>query len=305
MKLRSILLLAGLALAGITQAQTVYTVTGTNFNTYDATAPGAAFATVPITGLQAGDIIIGLDRRPANGALVLVVDGTASDRLYTISPQTGQATLLSTLSADPADTTLPFAGFTGTTFGVDFNPVPDRLRIVSDTGQNLRINVDTGLVTTDGALNGATSSIQASGYTNNFAGTATTTLFGINGATDSLYTQNPPNDGTQVLVGALGVDTGNTIGLDVLTTGGGATNTAYAGLIVAGVTNLYTINLTTGAATLVGRLGAGGVISGFTVVAGAPGGGGATGVPAISTNGLVLLGLLLGAFALVVIRHTR
>ncbi len=303
MKLRSVLLLASLALAGVAQAQTVYTVTGTNFNTYDATAPGAAFATAPISGLQAGDVIVGLDRRPANGSLVLVVDGTASDRLYTINPQTGQATLLSTLAADPADTTLPFAGLAGTSFGTDFNPVPDRLRVVSDTGQNLRINVDNGLVTTDGALNGATSSIQASGYTNSFAGTTTTTLYGINGATDSLYTQVPPNDGTQVLVGALGVDTGNTIGLDVLTAGGGTSNTAYAGLIVGGFTNLYTVNLTSGAATLIGRLGAGAVISGFTVVAGAPGGAGASGVPTLATGGLVLLGLLLGALAIVVLRQ--
>ena len=38
---------------------------------------------------------------------------------------------------------------------MDFNPVPDRLRVVSDTGQSLRINVDTGAVITDTALNPA------------------------------------------------------------------------------------------------------------------------------------------------------
>ncbi len=306
MKMRSILLLAGLAMAGISQAQTIYTVSGTNFNTFDATSTSAAFATVGITGLMAGDVVIGLDRRPANGALVLVVDGTASDRLYTLNPTTGVATLLSTLAADPADTTAPFAGFTGTSFGTDFNPVPDRLRVTSDAAQNLRINVDTGLVTTDLPLNGATASIQGSAYTNSFAGTTTTTLYGINGTTDSVYTQNPPNDGTLVLLGALGVDTANTIGFDILTNNGAAVaNTAYAGLFVGGFTNLYTINLTTGAATLVGRLGSGAVIQGFAVAPGAPGGNGASGVPAFGTGGLVLLGLLLGAFAIVVIRQSR
>ena len=306
MKLRSILLLASFAVAGVSQAQTVYTVSGSNLNTFDATAPGAAFATSPISGLTAGDVVIGLDRRPANGALVLVVDGAASDRLFTLNPSSGQASLLSTLAADPADLTAPFTGFTGAAFGTDFNPVPDRLRVTSDTGQNLRINVDSGLVTTDLPLGGATASIQASGYTNSFSGSSSTTLYGINGATDSLYTQNPPNDGTQVLTGPLGVDTGNTIGLDILTNNGATiANTAYAGLFVGGFTNLYTVNLTTGAATLVGRLGTGAVIQGFAVVAGAPGGTGASGVPTFGTGGLVLLGLLLGAFAIVVIRQSR
>lgn len=305
MKMRSILLLAGLAVAGVTHAQTILTVTGANLNTFDATSPGAAFATTPITGLVAGDVIVGFDRRPANGALIVLTDGATADRVYTLT-RTGQATLLSTLAADPGDLTLPFAGLTGTSFGVDFNPVPDRLRVVSDTGQNLRINVDTGLVTTDGVLNGATSSIQGSGYTNAFAGSTSTTLFGINGATDSLYTQAPPNDGTQVLVGLLGVDAANTIGFDILTNNGATVaNTAYAGLFVGGFTNLYTINLTSGAATLVGRLGSGAVIQGLTVEAGAPGGTGASGVPAFGTGGLVLLGLLLGAFAIVVIRQSR
>ncbi|MEO6064294.1 MAG: DUF4394 domain-containing protein, partial [Lysobacterales bacterium] len=202
MKLRSVLLLAGLAMAGVTQAQTVYTVTGANLNTFDATAPAVAFATVPITGLTAGDIIVGLDRRPANNALVLVVDGLANDRLYTLNATSGQATLLSTLAADAADLTAPFTALTGTSFGTDFNPVPDRLRVVSDTGQNLRINVDSGAVTTDGALNGATASIQGAAYTNSFpGGGGSTTLYGINGATDTLYTQNPPNDGTLVVTG--------------------------------------------------------------------------------------------------------
>lgn len=305
MKLRPILLLASLTLAGVAQAQTIYTVTGTNINTYDGSNPSSLFATAPITGLNAGDVIIGLDRRPANGSLVALTNNAGVGRLYTISASSGQASLLSTLAADPADATLPYTGLSGTSFGVDFNPVPDRLRVTSDAAQNLRINVDTGAVTTDGALNGATTSIQASGYTNAFAGATTTSLFGINGSTDILYNQVPPNDGTQVAIGPLGVDTGNVIGLDVLTDNGTATNMAFAALSVAGVTNLATVSLTSGAASLIGVLGAGAPIQGFTVQAGAPGGNGASGVPAFGTGGMVLLGLLFAALALVVIRQSR
>ncbi len=295
MKLRTALLLAGLVAAGVTQAQTVITVSNGSLNTYDATAPGAAFSSVPISGLVAGDVIRGIDLRPANGTIVVVADGAAADRLYTLNPLTGQATLLSTLST----------ALSGTAFGVDFNPTVDRLRVVSDTGQNLRINADTGAVTVDGPLNGATTSIQASGYTNSFPGSTATMLFGINSATDSLYQQNPANDGTQILIGALGVNTTSDMDIDVLSDAGGGSNITYAGLNVGGFTNLYTVNTTSGAATLLGRLGSGAVIQGFAVRAGAPGGAGASGVPVFGTKGLILLGLLLGAFAVVVLRQSR
>lgn len=295
MKLRTALLFAGLVAAGVTQAQTVITVSGGNLNTYDATSPGAAFSSVPISGLVAGDAIVGIDVRPATSAIVVVADGAAADRLYTLNPLSGQATLLSTL-----DTAL-----SGAFFGVDFNPTVDRLRVVSDTGQNLRINVDTGAVTVDGPLNGATTSIQASGYTNSFSGATATMLFGINSATDRLYQQNPANAGTQVDIGALGVDTTSAMDIDVLTNNGNATNTTYAGLNVGGRTTLYTVSLTTGAATLVGQVGSGAAIQGFAVRAGAPGGAGASGVPVFGTKGLILLGLLLGAFAVVVLRQSR
>ncbi len=60
----------------------------------------------------------------------------------------------------------------GTTFGVDFNPAADRLRIVSDAGQNLRHNVNpNGVTLADGTLNYTAgtpaSGIVAAAYTNN------------------------------------------------------------------------------------------------------------------------------------------
>ena len=73
------------------------------------------------------------------------------------------------LSADAADATSPFAMLSGTAFGVDFNPMADRLRIVSDTEQNLRANVDTGATTTDATLNRGAFAVTAAAYTNNFA----------------------------------------------------------------------------------------------------------------------------------------
>ena len=164
--------------------------------------PGTFDTSNAITGLQGGETVLGIDFRPANGKLYAATSG---GRVYMINPATGAATVAATLTADATDMTAPFTTITGTNFGVDFNPVADRLRIVSDTGQSLRINVDTGATTTDGepqSGHAAGRCIRATA--DSFAGTtAATKLFDIDLATSSLQLQNPPNDGLLTLVGAL------------------------------------------------------------------------------------------------------
>ena len=85
---------------------------------FDSLTPGTILGSSPITGLQAGEALLGIDFRPANGRLYGIGDAS---RIYTIDPVTGVATLASALS-------VPLMG--GTSFGVDFNPVADRLRVV-------------------------------------------------------------------------------------------------------------------------------------------------------------------------------
>jgi len=231
----------------------VFALTASNkLVSFNRDAPGTVRTTVAVTGLQSGENLVGIDFRPANGLLYAV---GSSGRIYTLDTTSGAATLKATLGADPADTTAPFTALAGTDFGVDFNPVADRLRIVSNTGQSLRINVDTGATTTDGNINGgaANAAVSAAAYTNSFAGTASTALYVLDTATDTLYLQNPPNDGTLSMPVALGVDAGAANGLDI----DARSNTAYAVLTVGGARNLYTINLaaTTNAATSVGAVG--------------------------------------------------
>ena len=138
---------------------------------------------------------------------------------------------------------------------VDFNPVADRLRIVSNTGLNLRVNVDTGATTTDGTITGgaANATVTASAYTNSFAGTGTTTLFAIDSTNDTLFTQNPPNNGTLSLPIALGVDASSVSGFDI----DPRTNIGYAVFTVGTARNFYTLNLaaTGSAVTVVGAVG--------------------------------------------------
>ena len=235
-----------LCVAPLAQAEAVVGLTSTNaLMTFDTATPLNAAAPINITGLiGANETILGIDRRPATGVLYGL---GSSGRLYTLNTLTGAATFASQISG---------ATLSGTAFGVDFNPVPDRLRVTSNAGQNLRIDVTTGVATIDAALNGPTTSLAGSAYTNNFVGAVSTTLYGISSATDSLYVQNPPNNGTLVLVGALGFDTVAVTGFDI---------SGMSGLAFASLTNgdtaessFYGINLATGAATLIGAFGIGG-----------------------------------------------
>jgi hypothetical protein len=151
----------------------------------------------------------------------------------------------------------------GTSFGVDFNPAADRLRIVSDAGQNLRHNVNAGGVTlTDGALNYtagvAAAGITGAAYTNNDLDSTTgTTLFDIDTALNQVVIQSPPNAGSLAATGQLPVDPESAAGFDIFTSrrkGMPADNDGFASLIVGGVSGFYRINILTGEASLIGLL---------------------------------------------------
>jgi hypothetical protein len=163
------------------------------------------------------------------------------------------------LAADAADATNPFATLSGTAFGVDFNPFADRLRIVSDAGQNLRHNVNTGGTTTaDLPLNytaGTTAAgITGSAYTNNDTSALTgTTLYALDSNLDQIAIQSPPNNGSLAATGKLTVDTGDWTGFDIYSIVRNDVTIdvlAFASLSSPdGRTGFYEVNLVTGKAT--------------------------------------------------------
>ncbi|MEJ1966914.1 MAG: DUF4394 domain-containing protein [Gammaproteobacteria bacterium] len=220
----------------------VATTASNKLISFTTAAPQKLCTSTAITGLPAGENVVGIDTRPADGAVYAL---SSSGKIYTIDKGTGAATLKSTLTADPADLTDPFAGLSGAEFGVDFNPVPDRLRVVSDTGQNLRINVDTGLTTTDTPLNPAGSTVVAAAYTNAFAGAAFTTLYVLDAGNDRLQIQGQPsgnpNTGDLLTVGALGIgDVQSVAAFDIA----GVNNAAFAAVNISGAmtSELHSIN---------------------------------------------------------------
>lgn len=191
---------------------------------------------VALTGLAASESIVGLDFRPANGALYAISN---QSRLFSVNTASGALTVV-------GSTLVP--GLSGTAFGFDFNPTVDRIRLVSNTGQNLRLHPDLGtVVAVDGNLNPGTPFITGAAYTNNIAGATTTALFVIDSQTDMLFRQDPPNNGTLVSIGNLGVNVDADSGFDI----GGNSATAFALLKVNSVTSVYSINMATGAATKV------------------------------------------------------
>jgi hypothetical protein len=206
-----------------------------NLLIFNLTTPGTPVSKA-ITGLQVGESILGIDIRPATGQLYAL---GSSSRLYTINMSSGAAAVVGTG---------PFATLlSGTSFGFDFNPTVDRIRVVSNTGQNLRLDPNTGsIAAVDGTLNPGTPSVSAAAYTNNFAGATTTTLYVVDATTDKLYMQIPPNNGTLVEVGPLGINIETDNGFDI----GGSSAIAYGLFTIGTTTKIYSINLVTGTATV-------------------------------------------------------
>lgn len=277
MNARSVRLAAGLggvALAAAfgagASAQTVYALTVQGgLVSFDASNPGVVNTIGAISGASGvASYYRGIDFRPRFSQLYLVEEGDVTDSIYTVNTITAGATLASNFSTP----------LSGGDYGVDFNPVPDRLRTTSVTGQNLRTNVDTGAVTVDGSLNyvagdpnfGDAPFVVASAYTNglfgSLNGTGSTTLYNLDARDDILVIQNPPNSGGLVTVGAVGFDFATETGFDIYYNG--TSNTAYASLTAFNGTSsdFYRIDLTTGAGTFIGTIGGGVAIRDIAVI---------------------------------------
>lgn len=208
--------------------------------------PGRTKSAGTISGLIGDTAIVGIDYRVQNGKLYGV--GNLGG-IYILDPATATATLDSQLTV----------ALSGTAFGVDFNPAADRLRVVSDTGQNLRHDLNTDATTPDTALAyvpAAVATIAAAAYTNNdLDATTATTLFDIDTNLDQVALQSPPNGGALVATGKLTLDADPGAGFDVYTSlrsGVAVGNRGFAALSVAGSPGLYRVNLLTGKATLIG-----------------------------------------------------
>lgn len=278
--LRTALATAALLACASSQAVTLVGLNSQNqLSRIDTMNIGGA-TNVDITGLTAGDRLVGIDTRPKDGKIYGI---SLSNQVYTINEMTGVASFVAALSAPVIQANLGY--------GIDFNPMADfgtaaSLRLLSSAGDNFAVNASTGVV--GNAVNKIAAGFTAVGYSNSMlmptAAPASTALYYIDSNTDTLsMAPSAFNTPTITTVGALGVDVLKANGFEVLGNG-----QAYAALNVdAGTslaTGIYSINLGTGAATLIGTYN--GTLSGLTVSA----------VPEPGTYAMMGLGLLGLAF---------
>jgi len=241
---------------GITDAGTVLT--------FNATLPGAVGSELALTGIPDGDWLVGIDQRPATGQLIGL---SAWGTVYWIDPATGETWPI----GDGIDPTIE-----SELIGFDFNPTVDRIRVISDVDQNLRLHPDTGGVTVDGTLAyvpadsnaGVNPNAVAAAYTNSRPGATSTTLFVLDTGLDILAVQNPANSGTLTTIGPVGTDLSDFTGFDI----SGASGSAFAAVrdVSLARTTFWSINLGTGAGSMIGEVGGGAILTAMTV-APAPG----------------------------------
>ncbi len=244
---------------------TIYALTTTNdLISFSSATPGTTTSPIAITGLAVGQELVGFDSRPRTGELyALGYNATTSmGRLYKLS----LAGVLTALGA--TDLSLNLGSVTDNV-GMDFNPTVDRIRVVSTNGKNYRLHPDLGtIVATDTDLSyaagdanfGTMPVVGQIAYSNSYVAATKTTLYYLDESLDAFgrATGASPNLGQIQTLGATGVafnPADRSIDMDVAFTG--TSNVIY--LLANTVLNddLYSINATTGAATMLGSIGSG------------------------------------------------
>ncbi|WP_241253646.1 DUF4394 domain-containing protein [Streptomyces sp. W1SF4] len=214
---------------------------------FDVNKPAKTWSLGRVSGLSGDTRLVGIDFRVQNGKLYGVGD---KGGVYTLNTDNAEAAKVSQLTVAPA----------GTAFGVEFNPAANRLRVISNTGQNLRHNIDDAAAplttTVDGTLTNPTTppstamGVTGAAYTNNDLNAATaTTLFDLDTMADRISLQSPANAGTLAPTGSLGVDADLDAGFDIYYNPVAGTNHGFAAIGTGGSYRLYAVDLLTGKAT--------------------------------------------------------
>ncbi|MES2587965.1 MAG: DUF4394 domain-containing protein [Bacteroidota bacterium] len=251
----------------------VYALTSNSYLiSFDSNMPSTVREHKSLSGLTAGQALVGLDSRPLNGVLYSLGYNTTSGetQLYTLNPMNGSLSIVGS----------SFILGTGLThFSFDFNPTVDRIRVTTMQGNNLRLNPNSGaLAFTDGNLtynvvdvNAAEmSSVIAGAYTNSYIGGTATQLFGYDAMLNTLTLQNPPNNGTLNTIGSSGITINPldpTLDMDFYFNSMSHLNSYYmnANVGTSNFDDFYTVDVATGTTNMIGKIGNGIAITDISV----------------------------------------
>jgi hypothetical protein len=251
---------------------------GNQLITFNAAEPGKILSRVAIKGLAPSETILALDFQVAKGQLFGL---SSKGRLLKINSQTVVATAVGAPLALPP----------GQTYGFNFNPTVDRIRLVSDLGHNLRVHPDTGaqvdgdanqpglqpdgmLAYGPGDLLGNTKPrIVAVAYTYNKVNEKITTNYAIDAGAGYLVVQGSvegaspvvsPSTGKLQAIGPLQIDRFDAAALDI----SDVNNAAYlvTNRNTGGESKLYELNLSSGQAKLIGAIGGGEPIRSMAII---------------------------------------
>ena len=236
---------------------------------FQATKPDRILSSVSVKGLRSGDALIGIDYRVNKKTLYAV---SRAGQVYTLDATTGNLT--------PVGSN-PHIKLIGSKFGVNFNPAADKIRVVSDKGQNLRFNPDTGVLAgTDNTLRYSENDVQeadvstvgATAYTYNPKNDQMTTNFVVDLRLGMLARQGSqegrepvisPNAGWLNTIAPLGTGPLERAALDIAS----SNNKAFLAAQKKndGTTRLYLVDLNQGKATTLGTIDGGRPVLGLTV----------------------------------------
>ncbi|MCX4784445.1 DUF4394 domain-containing protein [Streptomyces sp. NBC_01264] len=215
---------------------------------FDVSKPSKAWSLGKVTGLSGDMKIVGIDFRVQDAKLYGVGD---KGGIYTLSTTDAKVMKVSQLTV----------ALSGTSFGIDFNPAANRLRVVSNSGQNLRHNIDDAaaalgttadVMLTNPPMPPSTAmGVTDAAYTNNDLNPATaTTLYALDTTADRISVQSPANAGTLAPTGQLGTDAVGDAGFDIHYHPASGRNLGFAVLgNTAGIYRLYSVNVLNGQVT--------------------------------------------------------
>lgn len=246
---------------------------------FNAGQPARVLGNRPLTGLEAGERIVGIDYRVARGMLYALGE---RGRIYVIDTAAA--------AAKPIGDGLQGLELAGGDPAFDFNPTVDRIRLVTggvvsarahpDTGRVVDSNADTPGMQLDGRLAyvpgdvnaGKTPRVQAAAYTYNKVDEKITTNFAIDAAAGVLVTQGTregmkqgvsPNSGQLFTVGPLKAGAIGQVSFDIAD----PSNAAFVAITAPGAkrSRWFRVDLASGLATPLGTIGVSEPVNGMAI----------------------------------------